>query len=117
MFFKLLNKIRKKPEPTRQLITLGASIVITCVIAASWAVSFIPEANSILGKAKPEDIIGPFSKLSEKLPAAPDMDPKLMEPSADSQVAGVAASGVVGGVATSTATSTPISVASPSSNL
>ena len=39
--FKLIDKLRKKPERKREAIVLGVSLSITLIIAIFWLVAFI----------------------------------------------------------------------------
>lgn len=63
MFFKLLNKIRKKPEHTKQLIALGLSAGVTGIITLFWVASFVPEFGESIRKTSLNELATPFNKM------------------------------------------------------
>ncbi len=69
MFFKILQKLRQKPEGTRKFITLVSSAGITSIIAIFWAMSYIPYANNILNSntASVKDALSDFGEIKDVL--------------------------------------------------
>ena len=67
MFFKLLHKIKMKPEESRKLFTLITSAFIAGIIAIIWAINFIPHLGDSIGESNMANITAPFNKVSAVL--------------------------------------------------
>ncbi len=67
MFFKLLDKIRKMPDASRHLLTLGVSIAVTAIIATVWAFTFVPSLGRALNNTSAGDLTAPLNKFSKVL--------------------------------------------------
>lgn len=81
MLFDLIDKIRKKPKATKELIAFGSSLAISLVIAVLWVATYVPHVGASLQGASFGNMVKPFTDLSGN----PSSD--VTAPGADSQMA------------------------------
>ncbi len=69
MFFKIIQKLRNKPEGAKRLIALSTSVGITAIIAVFWSMSYIPYASGVLNgnTASVQDALSDFKQIKDRM--------------------------------------------------
>lgn len=67
MLFKLLKKIRQKPEHVRRLIALGVSSGITLIVIGFWVVSYTHYVSERLSAPSPIDLTSSSRQIGDQI--------------------------------------------------